>query len=69
MLTYDIVVNTIPPVRKDSVKLTPGKHKIIGIDAPQGYLAFKTSGNATIKYLPVLITQEGKTGDPECPAV
>ena len=59
MPTYDIVVNTIPPVRKDSVKLTPGKHKIIGIETPQGYLAFKTNGNSTIKYLPVLIRRKG----------
>lgn len=58
MLTYDIVVNTIPPVHKDAVKLTPGKHNIIAIDAPQGYLAFKTGGNMTIKYLPVLIRKK-----------
>ncbi len=58
MLTYDIVVSTIPPVHKDSVKLTPGKHTIIAIDAPQGYLMFKTSGNTTIKYLPVLIRKK-----------
>jgi Ca-activated chloride channel homolog len=60
MLTYDIVVQTIPPVRKDSVRLVPGKHKIIGIETPQGYLAFKTSGNTTIKYLPVLIRKKGE---------
>jgi Ca-activated chloride channel family protein len=60
MLTYDIVVNTIPPVRKDSVKLTPGKHKIIAIETPQGYLAFKTNGNSTIKYLPVLVRRKGE---------
>jgi Ca-activated chloride channel homolog len=60
MLTYDIVVNTIPPVHRDSVKLVPGKHKIIAIDAPQGYLAFKTNGNTTIKYLPVVIRKKGE---------
>ncbi len=60
LLTYDVVVNTIPPVRKDSVRLTPGMHNIIAIDAPQGYLAFKTSGNMTIKYLPVLIRKKGE---------
>ena len=60
MLTYDIVVNTIPPVSKDSVNLIPGKHKIIAIETPQGYLAFKTSGNTTIKYLPVLIRKNGE---------
>ncbi|MCX6251537.1 MAG: VWA domain-containing protein [Bacteroidetes bacterium] len=59
LLTYDIVVYTIPPVRKDSITITPGKHNTIGIDAPQGYLAFKCSGNSTIKYLPCLIRRNG----------
>ncbi len=55
LVTYDIVVHTIPPVHKDTVKLTPGKHNIVGIDAPQGYLAFKATGNNTLKYLPCII--------------
>lgn len=59
LVTYDIVVHTIPPVRKDSVKITSGRHNVIGIDAPQGYLAFKASGNATLKYLPCLIRRKG----------
>jgi Ca-activated chloride channel homolog len=61
LLTYDIVVHTIPPVHKDSVTITSGKHNVIGIDAPQGFLAFKASGNATLKYLPCLIHQKGQT--------
>jgi Ca-activated chloride channel homolog len=59
LLTYNIVVHTIPPVEKDSVKLTPGKHTTIGIDAPQGYLGFKASENSTIKYLPCIIRKKG----------
>lgn len=62
LITYDIVVHTIPPVRKDSVKLTPGTHTTIGIDAPQGYLQFKATGNATLKYLPCLIRKQGSEG-------
>lgn len=42
--TYKIVVHTIPPVSKDSINLTPGKHTTIGIDAPQGYLNIKFDG-------------------------
>jgi Ca-activated chloride channel family protein len=61
LLTYDIVVHTLPRVRKDSVKLTPGKHTVIGIDAPQGYLAFRAGGNSTIKFLPCLIREKGET--------
>jgi Ca-activated chloride channel family protein len=42
--TYNIVVHTIPPVSKDSVTLTPGKHTTVGIDAPQGYLTLSVKG-------------------------
>jgi len=41
LVTYNIKVHTIPPVEKDSIVLTPGKHTIIGIDAPQGNLLLK----------------------------
>jgi len=60
LATYRIVVYTIPPVSKDSVKLTPGKHTVVGIDVPQGYLTFKASGNATLKYLPCIIRRTGQ---------
>jgi len=35
---YKLVVHTIPPVSVDSIKLPAGKHNIIAVDAPQGYL-------------------------------
>jgi len=60
LATYNITVHTIPPVNKDSVRLTPGKHTIVGIDAPQGYLTFKASGNASLKYLPCIIRKSGQ---------
>jgi Ca-activated chloride channel family protein len=44
LVTYNIKVHTIPPVEKDSIVLTPGKHTIIGIDAPQGNLLLKFQG-------------------------
>jgi len=61
LATYNIVVHTIPSLRKDSVKLTPGKHTVVGIDAPQGYLTFRATGNATLKYLPCIIRKSGQT--------
>jgi len=39
--TYKVVAHTIPPVESKEVKLTPGKHTIIPIDAPQGYIELK----------------------------
>lgn len=41
---YKIVVHTVPSVSKDSIVLTPGKHTIVGIDAPQGFIALKYDG-------------------------
>lgn len=36
--TYKVVAHTIPPTESKEIKLTVGKHTIIPIDAPQGYL-------------------------------
>lgn len=43
--TYKMVVHTIPPVEKTGIELVPGKHNIIAVDAPQGYLNLKMSGS------------------------
>jgi Ca-activated chloride channel family protein len=42
--TYRMVVHTIPPVEKKGIELIPGKHNIIAVDAPQGYINIKTIG-------------------------
>ena len=42
--TYRVVAQTIPPVSADSIALTAGRHNIIGLDSPQGFLYVKTSG-------------------------
>ncbi|ELR68258.1 hypothetical protein C900_00612 [Fulvivirga imtechensis AK7] len=44
VLTYDVVVNTLPPVIKRNVNLTPGKHNVITIKSPQGGLSIKQRG-------------------------
>lgn len=44
--TYKMVVHTIPPVEKSKIELIPGKHNIIAVDAPQGYLNLKMVGNS-----------------------
>lgn len=47
MVTYDIGIQTIPPIRLDSVRLVAGRHNTISVDAPQGYLYVRTKrGNA-----------------------
>ncbi|MBI3502124.1 MAG: VWA domain-containing protein [Bacteroidetes bacterium] len=45
--TYKMVVHTIPEVQKKGIKITPGKHNKIFIDAPQGYLSLKVGDNVS----------------------
>lgn len=52
---YRIVVHTIPPVTKDSISLTPGKHNIIGIETPQGDLSLKVDGSNEYRKLNCII--------------
>lgn len=44
--TYKVVAHTIPPVESTDTKLASGKHNIIAIDAPQGYLSIKRGEGA-----------------------
>lgn len=41
---YDLVVHTIPEVRKENLELSAGKHNIIAVDAPQGTLSLELEG-------------------------
>lgn len=59
--TYRIVAHTIPSVSKDSVKLVPGKHTIIGIDAPQGDLLLKVDAVSDYKKLTCIVRQQNQT--------
>lgn len=43
--TYRMVVHTIPEVEKKDITLVAGKHNIIAVDAPQGYINLKMNGN------------------------
>lgn len=43
LIQYRVTVHTIPPVYIDSVKLTPGKHTIVGTNAAQGNLVVKAN--------------------------
>lgn len=54
-ITYHLVVHTIPEVEKNNITLTPGKHNIIGLDAPQGYLHFKIDGENAYRSLAVIV--------------
>ena len=60
LLTYDILVHTIPPVRVDSIKLNSAKHNIIPISVPQGVLVFKlNSQNENLKEIRIIVRKQG----------
>jgi Ca-activated chloride channel family protein len=59
--SYHLVVNTIPPVEKDNIKLQMGIHNIIALDAPQGSLEIKRpNGTYNFNYrVKVLVRKQG----------
>ena len=61
LVKYDMVVHTIPPVRVDSISLTPGKHTIIPADAPQGQLVVKTNSTQH-RDLEYIVRKAGECG-------
>lgn len=62
LTNYNLVVHTIPPVEVDSIKLTPGKHSVIPVDVPQGYLTLKMVGNnlKNVNDIEAIVRQAGK---------
>lgn len=60
-ITYHLVVHTIPEVDKHNITLTPGKHNIIAVNAPQGYLHIAVDGDN--EYSNTLFAIIRKNGD------
>jgi Ca-activated chloride channel family protein len=50
LMVYDVKVHTVPPVILEQVKVNPGKHNIIPIDAPQGSLTLLVGGSTQVAY-------------------
>ncbi len=59
MSTYDLEVQSIPPVRLDSISLTSGKHNIIPVDAPQGYLLIHSRESRVYEKEKILVRKAG----------
>jgi Ca-activated chloride channel homolog len=58
-ITYDIVVNTVPAVKIDSVTLETGRHVTVSVPAPQGYLNLLIGSNERIvKNLQAIVRQK-----------
>ena len=60
-MEYNIKVHTLPPVKAENVKLIPGKHTIIPIDAPQGNILLKLSTkNNRYQAIPIVVHKVGE---------
>lgn len=58
LVNYDLVVHTIPPVRKNDIKVKAGIHNTIGLKTPQGEL--KLSAPRRSQPLQCIVRQAGK---------
>jgi Ca-activated chloride channel family protein len=61
LVNYRLVVHTIPPVHLDPVELIQGKHNIIAVDAPQGFLRVETDGGTQYRDLQFFVRRPGTT--------
>ncbi len=55
---YDIIVHTTPEIIKKGVSLEPGRHNIIAIDAPIGYLQVNRQGFRKINDVQCVVKNE-----------
>ena len=44
VLNYDLVINTLPKVVEQNLRIIPGKHNVIKVKAPQGVLHLRQDG-------------------------
>ncbi|MEO6884137.1 MAG: VWA domain-containing protein [Bacteroidia bacterium] len=58
LVKYHLVVHTIPEVEKSDITLTPGKHNIIALDAPQGYLYLAIDGYNNYNVLQTIVRKK-----------
>lgn len=57
-LKYDLAVHTIPVQEKKNISIIKGKHNVIKLDAPQGYLKLELDGTIN-KYYPTTLVRKG----------
>lgn len=60
LVTYNMTVHTIPPVKVDSITLTPGTHTQIGASTPQGSLELKIPQSKGYKNVQAIVRKAGE---------
>lgn len=61
VLSYDLKIQTIPPVYKKNVDIIGGKENVIKVKAPTGFLQIKFKGFNAYKNLKILVSKAGST--------
>ncbi len=56
---YNIVVHTLPPVKKEGVEIIAGRHNIVAISAPQGGLKLRVNGVTNYNRLQCIVKKAG----------
>lgn len=60
-MQYDMVVNTLPQVKVENLKLYKGQHNILPADCPQGLLKVRIKGPTKTSNVKVRVSQKGKS--------
>ena len=60
MRRYDFVIHTLPPAHKNNVQLVVGRHNIIPIDIPQGFIEFICTGKTNYPDLKAVVKVKNK---------
>jgi Ca-activated chloride channel homolog len=59
LITYKLIIHTIPPVEVDSFKVYAGKHTIIAANCPQGMLVAQVEGGGQYRGLQFIVRKAG----------
>lgn len=60
LTTYRLKVHTIPPVELNDIKITPGRHNVIAVDAPQGSMQLSIKGRNEYVVLKCIVRKDGE---------
>ncbi|WP_210465282.1 vWA domain-containing protein [Rufibacter roseolus] len=59
LLSYDLVVNTLPAVGLQNLNIKPGQHNVFKVKAPQGYLYLRQDAPTSYGSVTALIREKG----------
>ena len=60
LIPYDITIHTLPKLQRDSVRIAPGQHTIVGFNAAQGKLKIGSTRTNLLKKTKCLVKKDGE---------